>query len=289
MAQDVSTGVIGGSGIYKVDGLKILDERRIRTPFGDPSDRITIGTFDGERKIAFLPRHGKGHRIMPSEINSRANIWALKSLGVRTVVSLSAVGSLKPAIEPRHIVIPNQLIDRTRRRESTFFGEGAVGHIQFGDPFCVHTAAFLLAEIRKLGYPVHGNETYVCMEGPAFSTRAESNLYRSWNAGVIGMTALPEAKLAREAEMCYAVVAFSTDYDCWHEEEVSVEMVIQNFNANIEKAKRIIREIVTRVPDDPACRCRSAAAGAIMTDKAAIPAKTAKKLDLLYGKYLRKK
>jgi len=286
MSQGVGTAVIGGSGIYHIEGLTILEERRIRTPFGDPSDKVIIGTFDGNTKLAFLPRHGKGHRIMPSEINSRANIWALKSLGVRTVISLSAVGSLKEEIKPQDIVIPRQIIDRTRNRPSTFFGEGVVGHIQFGSPVCGSTSNFLFEEIKKLGYRVHADETYVCMEGPAFSTRAESNLYRSWKAGIIGMTALPEAKLCREAEMCYSIIAFSTDYDCWHEEEVSVEMVIANFNANIGKAKNIIKDILTRVPDDGKCRCRTAAAGAIMTDKTLIPRKTRDKLRLLFGKYM---
>lgn len=286
MEQKAKIAVIGGSGVYSVPGLKITEELKVRTPFGDPSDRIIIGSFEGTASVAFLPRHGRGHRLLPSEVNSRANVWALKSIGVERVVSLSAVGSLKLEIKPRDIVIPGQLIDRTKNRPSSFFGEGVVGHIPFGTPFCPGLSGFLTDEIRKKGYPLHTDETYVCMEGPAFSTKAESNLYRSWGAGIIGMTALPEAKLCREAELCYSVVAFSTDYDCWHEEEVSVEMVVANFHANIEKAGAIIRDIVTRIPDDPSCRCRTAAAGAIMTAKDRIPASSKKKLGLLYGKYL---
>lgn len=284
----VRTAVIGGSGIYEVEGLKIIEEIEINTPFGLPSDKIVIGSFEEGEPLAFLPRHGKGHRILPTEVNNKANIYALKSLGVQRIVSISAVGSLKKEIEPRHIVIPNQIIDRTRLRPNTFFGDGIVGHIQFAEPFCPKLSSFLHSEISKKGFPVHKDVTMVVMEGPAFSTKAESNLYRSWGAGIIGMTALPEAKLAREAEICYATVAFSTDYDCWHEEEesVSVEMVIANFKANVEKAKIIIRDIVRLLPDSSACACQSAAAGALMTSKDRIPQETKKRLELLYGKYL---
>jgi 5'-methylthioadenosine phosphorylase len=280
--------VIGGSGIYEVEGLKITEEIEVKTPFGMPSDKIVIGSFDNGEPLAFLPRHGKGHRILPSEVNSRANIYALKSLGVKCIVSVSAVGSLKKEIEPRHIVIPNQIIDRTRLRPNTFFGDGIVGHIQFAEPFCPHINSFLYEEISKKGFPVHKDVTMVVMEGPAFSTKAESNLYRSWGAGIIGMTALPEAKLAREAEICYSTVAFSTDYDCWYEgeESVSVDLVLANFKANIDKAKSIIRDIVRFLPDTSACSCQSAAAGSIMTAKDRIPQETRKKLELLYGKYL---
>jgi 5'-methylthioadenosine phosphorylase len=287
MSEKVRTGVIGGSGIYQVEGLKIIAEKKIRTPFGDPSDAVVIGRFDQGEAIAFLPRHGRGHRILPSDLNSRANIWALKSLGVERVVAISAVGSLKQEIEPRDIVVPGQIIDRTRGRKSTFFGDGEVGHVQFAEPFCGTLSGFLKDEIKKLGYKTHSGETYVCMEGPAFSTKAESHLYRSWGAGIIGMTALPEAKLAREAEMCYAVIAFATDYDCWYEghESVSVEMVMQNFKANVDKAKNIIRTVIARIPGGNDCACGSAAAGSIMTDLGRIPAATKKKLHLLYGKY----
>lgn len=287
MKRTVKTAVIGGSGIYSVPGLTILEERRIRTPFGNPSDTIVIGAFDNTPPIAFLPRHGRGHRLLPSEVNSRANIWALKSLGVEQIVALSAVGSLKLDIKPRDLVVPGQLIDRTRQRPSTFFGQGIVGHVQFGKPFCERLQTFLADRLAERGWTVHRGETYVCMEGPAFSTKAESELYRSWGAGVIGMTALPEAKLAREAEICYGLVAFATDYDCWHEEEVSVEMVLANFHANIEKAEDIVRTIVPNLPDDPSCPCRSAAQGAIMTAKDKIPPAVKRRLDLLYGKYLR--
>lgn len=282
---DVRIGVIGGSGIYSIEGLKIIEKRKIKTPFGDPSDTIMIGCFENSIPIAFLPRHGRGHRILPSEVNSRANIWALKSLGIKQIVAMSAVGSLKKEIKPKDIVIPSQLIDRTKNRPSTFFGNGIVGHIQFGEPFCKNLSSFLYEKIKEKGWEVHKDETYVCMEGPAFSTKAESNLYRSWNCGVIGMTALPEAKLSREAEICYAIVAFATDYDCWYEEEVSVEMVVSNFNANINKAKTIIKEILPLLPDEPSCKCRFAASGAIMTAKDRIPASQKKKLKILYGKY----
>lgn len=283
----VKIAVIGGSGIYEIDDLQVIEEKSINTPFGEPSDKIVIGQFDEGHKIAFLPRHGKGHRILPSEVNSRANIYALKSLGVERIVSISAVGSLKKEIEPRHIVIPSQIIDRTKNRPSTFFGEGIVGHVPFAEPFCSDLSNYLYQGIEKLGFTIHRDETYVCMEGPAFSTKAESNLYRSWNAGIIGMTALPEAKLAREAEMCYSIIAFATDYDCWYEEEesVSVELVIQNFKANIEKAKMIIKSLIATIPLESHCNCSSAAQGSIMTDLSLVPPKRKKDLELLYGKY----
>lgn len=289
MSDNAKIGVIGGSGIYEVDGLSILSEKAVSTPFGDPSDTIRIGRFDEGAPMAFLPRHGKGHRILPAEVNSRANIWAMKSLGVNMIVSLSAVGSLKKEISPKDIVIPDQLIDRTRMRKNTFFGEGIVGHVGFADPFCPELSSRLYEKISQMDVKIHKNETYVCMEGPAFSTRAESNLYRSWGAGIIGMTALPEAKLAREAEICYAVVAFATDYDCWYEEEedVSVEMVLENFRANTEKAQIIIKDIIAHLPEPESCRCATAALGAIMTRPSdLVPAETRKKIDLLYGKYL---
>jgi 5'-methylthioadenosine phosphorylase len=281
-------GIIGGSGIYDIEGLKIIGEKKIRTPFGNPSDKLIIAQSENGTELVFLPRHGKGHRLLPSEVNSRANIWALKSLDVDRIVSISAVGSLKKEIVPKDIVIPSQIIDRTKGRPSTFFGNGLVAHVPFADPVCADLTKFLVAEIRKLGYNLHENETYVCMEGPAFSTRAESNLYRSWGAGVIGMTALPEAKLAREAGICYGIIAFATDYDCWYmeAESVSAEMVMQNFHANIEKAKNIIRTIISKLPESTGCACEKAIEGAIMTAKDRIPTAVKRKLKFLYGKSL---
>lgn len=280
---------IGGSGIYSIDGMRIVDELAIRTPFGKPSDRILVGSFDDGSRIAFLPRHGRGHRLLPTEVNSRANIWALKKVGVECIVSLSAVGSLREEIAPRHLVIPDQLIDRTRHRpESSFFGEGIVGHVSFAEPYCCELRTTVLAAAREAGAVVHEKGTLVCMEGPMFSTRAESMLYRSWNADIIGMTVLPEAKLAREAEIAYATLALVTDYDCWRDtgEAVHTEMVVETMKANNETARRIVRIIAShqeRLPRE--CNCTQAARQAVMTERSLFPKKTVKKLSLLYGKY----
>ncbi|HPH02004.1 MAG TPA: S-methyl-5'-thioadenosine phosphorylase [Spirochaetota bacterium] len=280
---------IGGSGIYSIDGMSIVDELAIKTPFGKPSDKIMVGAFEDGSRIAFLPRHGRGHRLLPTEVNSRANIWALKSIGVESIVSLSAVGSLREEIAPRHLVIPDQLIDRTRHRpESSFFGEGIVGHVSFADPYCGELRAILIKAAREAGATIHDKGTLVCMEGPMFSTRAESLLYRSWNASIIGMTVLPEAKLAREAEIAYATLALVTDYDCWREtgEAVHTEMVVETMGVNNETARRIVRILAShqeRLPRE--CRCSSAAQNAVMTDRRLFPKKTMKKLALLYGKY----
>ncbi len=280
---------IGGSGIYSIDGMRIVDELAIRTPFGKPSDRILVGSFDDGSRIAFLPRHGRGHRLLPTEVNSRANIWALKKVGVECIVSLSAVGSLREEIAPRHLVIPDQLIDRTRHRpESSFFGEGIVGHVSFAEPYCCELRTTVLAAAREAGAVVHEKGTLVCMEGPMFSTRAESMLYRSWNADIIGMTVLPEAKLAREAEIAYATLALVTDYDCWRDtgESVHTEMVVETMKANNETARRIVRIIAShqeRLPRE--CSCTQAARQAVMTERSLFPKKTVKKLSLLYGKY----
>ena len=280
---------IGGSIIYSIDGMRIVDELAIRTPFGKPSDRILVGSFDDGSRIAFLPRHGRGHRLLPTEVNSRANIWALKKVGVECIVSLSAVGSLREEIAPRHLVIPDQLIDRTRHRpESSFFGEGIVGHVSFAEPYCCELRTTVLAAAREAGAVVHEKGTLVCMEGPMFSTRAESMLYRSWNADIIGMTVLPEAKLAREAEIAYATLALVTDYDCWRDtgEAVHTEMVVETMKANNETARRIVRIIAShqeRLPRE--CSCTQAARQAVMTERSLFPKKTVKKLSLLYGKY----
>ncbi len=284
-------GVIGGSGLYRMEGMTDVEEVAVKTPFGDPSDTITIGKVEGV-PMAFLPRHGRGHRINPTEIPVRANIWALKSLGVEWVVSVSAVGSLREHIAPRDIVIPDQLFDRTRSRVNTFYEGGVVVHVTFAEPFCSTLHKLLLTSARELGdIKIHKGGTYVCIEGPLFSTKAESIVYRSWGMDIIGMTALPEAKLAREAELCYAMIACVTDYDCWHESEesVTVEMVVGNLSANVANAQRILRGIAGKIPADRsanACDCSSSLATAIMTEHSRIPAEAREKYSLLIGKYL---
>ncbi|MCX7918229.1 MAG: S-methyl-5'-thioadenosine phosphorylase [bacterium] len=286
--EKVNLAVIGGSGLYQMEGLTELKEVKLKTPFGNPSDTIMIGTLAGMR-IAFLPRHGRGHRIMPTELNSRANIYALKKLGVERIISVSAVGSLREDYKPLDVVIPDQLVDRTRHRiHSTFFGNGIVAHIQFSDPFCPDLSKWLIQSGQNLNKTVHPQGTWICMEGPAFSTKAESNLYRQWGMDIIGMTVLPEAKLAREAEICYAAIALVTDYDCWHqtEETVSVEMVIQNLLANVETAKNMIRNIIPMLPKERNCHCATALQYAIITDPKRITPAIRKKLALLIDKYL---
>lgn len=284
-------GVIGGSGLYRMEGMTDVEEIAVQTPFGDPSDVITVGKVEGV-SMAFLPRHGRGHRISPTEIPVRANIWALKSLGVEWVISVSAVGSLREHIAPRDLIIPDQLFDRTKSRVNSFFEGGIVVHCTFAEPFCPTLSGLLLESARELGdVKVHESGTYVCMEGPLFSTRAESRIYRSWGMDIIGMTALPEAKLAREAELCYAVIACATDYDSWHESEesVTVEMVISNLSANVTNAQRILRAVARKIPADRsanACDCLSALATSILTDPAMIPAAVKEKYSLLIGKYI---
>ncbi len=291
MTDPIRIGIIGGSGLYQMEGLTVLDEVKIETPFGDPSDAIIVGeveTEGGLRKVAFLPRHGRGHRINPSQIPVRANIWALKSLGVFWLTSVSAVGSLKEEIVPCDFVIPDQVIDRTRSRVNTFFDDIAV-HAGFSYPFHPDMRAILLGAAREEGLAVHDGGTYVCMEGPLFSTIAESNLHRSWGASVIGMTALPEAKLAREAEMCYACIALATDYDVWHEDDhVSVEMVIANLMKNSGNAQRVIRRVVGSVPlgTEESCEAYWALKNAIITSPDHIPQKTRDDLGILIGRYL---
>jgi len=286
--EKVKIGVIGGSGIYDIEGITETRKQKISTPFGDPSDTIVIGNLEGI-PVAFLPRHGRGHFIMPSELNSRANIYALKSLGVEQIVSISACGSLKEELKPRDIVIPDQLFDRTRQRPYTFFGEGIVAHIGFANPYCPELSQTLYQVAKDLRLSVHLGGTYVCIEGPQFSTKAESKVFRSSGFSIIGMTNLPEAKLAREAEICYATLGLVTDYDVWKEgEEVSVERVVGNLLANIENVKKLIKAAIPGLERERKCECASALAYAIQTHKWAINRRTAKKLDLLIGKYLKK-
>ena len=284
---DKILGVIGGSGLYHMKDLKILEKVAVATPFGDPSADVVIGELQGAR-IAFLPRHGVGHAIPPSEINFRANIFAMKKIGVERIVSVSAVGSMKESVEPGHFLIPDQFIDRTHRRISTFFTRGLVGHVGLADPICSDLAADLAAAARITGTQVHAGGTYICIEGPQFSTRAESHLYRQWGVEVIGMTNVTEAKLAREAGLCYATLALVTDYDCWHEgeEAVTVEAVMQIMHQNIEKAQMTVKEFVSRMQEERTCTCGAAADHAIVTDKDAIPAKLKEELSVLFGKSL---
>lgn len=284
--SEVKIGVIGGSGVYDIEGLEDVEAATVKTPFGDPSDQFTIGSLSGKR-VAFLPRHGRGHTINPTELNSRANIWGFKSLGVERIISVSAVGSLKEEIAPLHLVIPDQIFDRTRSRVNTFFGEGLVVHASFAEPFCNDLSSALHSAALGEEATVHLGGTYICMEGPLFSTKAESHTYRAWGADIIGMTALPEAKLAREAEICYSMLANSTDYDCWHESEeaVTVEMVVGNVKKNADLSKRIIKAVVDKIPQERNCDCAGALQYAIQSDKSLIPPETKKKYDLLIKKY----
>ncbi len=286
--SEVKIGIIGGSGLYQMTDLSDLEEVSLDTPFGRPSDNYIVGTLEGKR-VAFLARHGRGHRIMPSELNFRANIYGFKVLGVERIISASAVGSLKLEHKPLDIVLPDQFFDRTRGRISTFFGNGLVAHISFADPICPDLIDLLVRAGRAAGIAVKRGGTYLCMEGPAFSTRAESHVYRSWGMDVIGMTNLQEAKLAREAEMCYATMALVTDYDCWHEAEepVTIEMVVANLIKNSESAQQIIRQAVKLISMKSACRCRSALENAIITDPKTIPPETKEKLRPIVGKYLK--
>ncbi len=285
--EKVTVGIIGGSGLYDMPGLTDRSEVTIETPFGSPSDSLIIGTLSG-RRVAFLARHGRGHRLMPSELNYRANICAMKLLGVERILSVSAVGSLKEDIKPLDIVFPDQFLDRTRGRVSTFFGEGFVAHISFGEPVCPDLLIQVHQASQKLGIRSQKGGTYVCMEGPAFSTKAESHLYRSWGMDVIGMTNLQEAKLAREAEICYVTIALVTDYDCWHEthETVSADMILENLQKNSQAAQAIIKQTVQNLGSKRDCGCGEALKYALITDKSLIPPETRKRLDCLLGKYL---
>ncbi len=279
-------GVIGGTGLYRMEGLEGAEEVAVDTPFGAPSDVIVTGTLNGVG-VAFLPRHGRGHRLSPSELPARANIYALKSLGVRRVISVSAVGSLREEIRPLDMVVPDQLIDRTLGRPRTFFGEGVVAHVGMAEPYCPELRSALRLSGGRAGATVHDGGTLVVIEGPQFSTKAESHMYRSWGADIIGMTALPEARLAREAELCYAVLACSTDYDCWHESEepVTVEMVVENLMKNTAVSRAILADVITADLAERDCGCGSALANAIVTDRGFIPAEVRERLSLLIGKY----
>jgi 5'-methylthioadenosine phosphorylase len=286
--QEARVGIIGGSGLYKLEGMTQVREVGIKTPFGDPSDVITLGNIGGVH-AAFLPRHGVGHRLSPTELPSRANIYALKSLGVEYIIAISTVGSLKEKIKPTDIVIPDQIIDRTFLRPDTFFGNGIVGHVAFADPYCPHLSDVLYDAAHHSGVRVHDGGTCIIMEGPQFSTRAESELYRSWGADVILMTALPEAKLAREAELCYGMMAIVTDYDCWNElsETVSTEMVISNLKKSMETAKKILRHAIANLPAKRECVCGHALENAIITAPEFIPDRARKDLKLIIGKYIK--
>ena len=288
MPEQARLGVIGGSGLYQMQGLSGVEPVSLETPFGTPSDSYRVGTLSGIR-VAFLARHGRGHRLLPSEINFRANLYGFKALGVTRIISVSAVGSLREEIAPLDVVIPDQFIDRTRARPSTFFGNGAVVHISFADPVCADLCGKLEEAARGAGARVRRGGTYLCMEGPAFSTRAESRLYRSWEASVIGMTNLQEAKLAREAEICYATLAMVTDYDCWHQEEeaVTVEAVVTRLKQNAATAGRIIAGAIPLLPEARSCPCADALQNALLTDPAVIPEETRRRLDLLIGRHLK--
>jgi 5'-methylthioadenosine phosphorylase len=285
---EAKVGVIGGTGLYQLEGMTKVKELKIKTPFGEPSDAIILGEIDGV-KVAFLPRHGKGHFISPTEIPAKANIYALKSLGVEWIMSVATVGSLQENIRPLDIVIADQIIDRTFLRQDTFFGNGIVGHIPFADPFCPVLGNILYDSARELKIRAHDGGTCIVMEGPQFSTRAESELYRSWGADVIYMTGLPEAKLAREAEICYAVIAVVTDYDCWKEtyEVVSAEMVVDNLKRGTETVKRLLKHAITRLPQKRNCICACALENAIITSPELIPAQVKKDLAPIIGKYIK--
>jgi 5'-methylthioadenosine phosphorylase len=285
---EAKVGIIGGSGLYQIEGLTETREIKIKTPFGDPSDAFTLGKLQGI-DVAFLPRHGKGHRISPSELPSQANIYAFKTLGVEWIFSVATVGSLQEKIRPLDIVIPDQMIDRTFLRQDTFFGNGIVGHVAFAHPFCPVLSDVLSDSARKLKIRAHDGGTCIVMEGPQFSTKAESELYRSWAADVIYMTGLPEAKLAREAEICYATMAVVTDYDCWKElyEVVSVDMVIDNLRRGIENVKRLLKLAITKLPEKRNCICASALQNAIITDPRIIPQQVKKDLAPIIGKYVK--
>ncbi len=280
-------GIIGGSGLYSIPGLSDMRELKQDTPFGDPSDAYVLGTLAGH-KVAFLARHGRGHRILPTELNFRANVYGFKQLGVERIVSISAVGSLKEEHKPLEFVIPDQFFDRTRHRVDTFFGNGIVAHIAFADPVCPQLSQVVETACKKAGVTGKRGGTYLNMEGPQFSTKAESNIYRSWGMDVIGMTNLQEAKLAREAEICYVTVAMVTDYDCWHphHDSVTVDQIVAVLVKNAENAAKVVRETIAAMPTGRSCKCGSALAHAILTDRDKIPATTRQKLGLILDKYL---
>lgn len=280
-------GVIGGSGLYEMEGLTDVQTVSLRTPYGDPSDDFILGYLEGV-KVVFLPRHGKSHRIQPSSLNFRANIYGMKKLGAQWIIGVSAVGSMKESIHPGNMIIPDQFIDRTVGRPSTFFSEGIVAHVSLADPVCQDLTDVLHRAGKQVGATGQKGGTYICIEGPQFSTRAESNLYRTWGVDVIGMTNIPEAKLAREAEICYATLAFATDYDCWHKtaEDVSIQQVMRILAESTQTAKRVIREALRHLPDRRQCPCAAALKYAIITDKSMIPEKTRRDLEPIIGKYM---
>jgi 5'-methylthioadenosine phosphorylase len=284
-------GIIGGSGFYNIEGIKDIKNTKVKTPFGDPSSEFVTGKLEG-KEVVFLARHGKGHRMLPSQINYRANIYGMKRLGVERIISVSACGSLKEELKPLDIVIPLQFVDRTNYgREMTFFGNGIVAHIQFADPVCAHLAKALYESGNEAGAKVHLGGTYLNMEGPQFSTKAESHLYRSWGMDIIGMTNLAEAKLAREAQICYSTLACVTDYDCWHMDQevepVSVDMIISNLCKNVDTAKKIVKNVIRKLGDESPCGCASALKDSIITRPEAIPQKVKKDLQLIIGKYVK--
>lgn len=282
-------GIIGGSGVYDIEGISDVRETSVSTPFGRPSDKIKTGKLEG-REVVFLPRHGKGHRINPSEINYRANIYALKCLGVDRIISVTACGSLREDFKPLDFVIPDQFVDRTNQaRPMTFFENGIVAHVSLADPVCKELSGALVRACKETGVSCHSPATYLNMEGPAFSTRAESNLYRKWGMDIIGMTNMSEAKLAREAEMCYATLAAITDFDCWYEskEAVTVEMVMENLRRNVDNAKKVLKLAIKEMPEQTACACHSALTYAIVTDRKAVPARTKQTLKPIIGKYIK--
>ncbi|MGH9411011.1 MAG: S-methyl-5'-thioadenosine phosphorylase [Vicinamibacterales bacterium] len=286
--EAITIGIIGGSGLYDMAELTDREQRRVTTPFGDPSDPYVIGTLRGKR-VAFLARHGAGHRLTPSELNYRANIFGLKTLGVEFILSASAVGSLQERYVPQHLVLPDQFFDRTKGRISTFFGRGLVAHVAFAHPVCGRLRGLAHDACRSVGATVHDGGTYVCMEGPQFSTLAESNLYRAWGMDIIGMTNLQEAKLAREAEICYATIALVTDYDCWHpqHDSVTVDMIVANLVANARTAQQVIAEAVSRLPVERTCECARALEHAILTRPDAVPDQVKKDLAPIIGKYIK--
>ncbi len=286
MAEKV-VGVIGGSGLYEMEGLEQVQTVSLKTPFGDPSDAFIVGRLEGI-KVAFLPRHGRGHRINPSALNFRANVYGMKLLGVQWIIGVSAVGSMRESIHPGDMVVPNQFIDMTKGRPNTFFSDGVVCHVTFADPVCPTLTQILSEKGKKLGLKVHENGTYLCIEGPQFSTKAESRLFRSWGVDVIGMTNMPEAKLAREAEICYATMTFATDYDCWHETagDISIREILRILAQSTKAAQSIIREAIQRLPEERGCLCAKALEHALITSRKLIPEKTKKDLEPIIGKYI---
>ena len=288
MSERAIIGIFGGTGLYQMEGFTQLRELAVETPFGAPSDRLLLGELEGQR-VAFLPRHGRGHRILPHELNFQANVFAMKALGVEFILSVSAVGSLKEAYAPLDMLVPDQLIDRTQQRRSTFFGRGLVAHVSFAHPFCRVLSKLMAEGCREAGARHHEGGTYVCIEGPQFSTYAESQLYRSWGADVVGMTNLQEAKLAREAEICYATLAMVTDYDCWHpgHDAVTAESVMQVLARNVATARAVLRAVVKRLPVPRACECEHALRHALLTSPERVPETLKRELEPIVGRYLR--